>query len=255
MQITGFGLTDVGRVRSSNEDSLGVFPGLGLYIVADGMGGHAAGEVASRLAVETVHQYLAGGDSEEVTLPFELPPDLSFTARRIVVAIKFANLRIHEAACADPAKSGMGTTLVMAFGDRDAADAVYIGHVGDSRAYLVHDGQARQLTQDHSLINDYISQGLLSEEEANQHPLKHVITRALGSVRQIDVDLQRLTLKPGDTVLLCSDGLSNLVGESEIAESIRTDSLETACRRLVDLALKKGGDDNVTVVLLRAISD
>jgi protein phosphatase len=255
MQITGFGLTDVGRVRSSNEDSLGVFPDLGLYLVADGMGGHAAGEVASRLAVETVQEYLAGAGSEEDTLPFELPPDLAVTARLVTAAAKFANLRIHEAARADTAKSGMGTTLVMALRDRDAADSVYIGHVGDSRAYLVRDGQARQLTQDHSLINDYISQGLLSEEEANQHPLKHVITRALGSARQVDVDLQRLTLKPGDTIVLCSDGLSNLVGESEIAEAIRTDDLKAACRRLVDLALKKGGDDNVTVVLLRSVPD
>lgn len=256
-KIEGFGLTHVGRVRTSNEDAWGVFPDLGLFVVADGMGGHAAGEVASRIAVDVLREYFENRlkGAEDTTLPFDMPDNLPDLPRCLVASTKLANLRIHEASQADRSKHGMGTTLVSTAVEDLDRGTVYVGHVGDSRAYRIRDGKAVLLTHDHSLINDYISQGLLTPEEAGQHPLKHVITRALGSGRQIEVDWQQVSLQPNDRILLCSDGLSNLVSELEIAEAAGQGSLQEGCRKLIDRALENGGDDNVTVVLLEFRAD
>ena len=252
MQIKAYGQSDVGRVRSSNEDAWGVFPDLQFFVVADGMGGHAAGEIASHMAVDTMRDFIQSSiQPAEVTWPADVDQNLPLPIRRLVTAGKLANEKIYQASRADSKLGGMGTTMVSVLVDQETA---HVAHVGDSRAYLIRNGKIQQMTQDHSLINDYISQGLLKIEEAGQHPLKHVITRALGSNLKVDVAVNTVPLGYGDVFVLCSDGLSNLLTEEEI----RTNCLDllpdtpAACRRLIDLANKKGGEDNITVVLIAA---
>ncbi|MBI3610538.1 MAG: Stp1/IreP family PP2C-type Ser/Thr phosphatase [Nitrospirae bacterium] len=250
MQIKAFGQSDVGRVRSSNEDAWGVFPDLRFFIVADGMGGHAAGEVASHMAVDTMRDFIqTTAQSSEITWPVDVDRNLSLPAKRLVAAGKLANEKIYQTSRSNPKLAGMGTTMVAGLIDEDIA---YIAHAGDSRAYLIRDDKIQQLTQDHSLINDYITQGLLKMEEAGQHPLRHVITRALGSNAKIDVDLKTVPLVHGDAFLLCSDGLSNLLTEEEMRLNRpgSPEDLPAACQRLIELANKKGGEDNITVVLI-----
>lgn len=249
--MTAFGITDVGRIRSSNEDSWGVFPDLRFFIVADGMGGHAAGEVASRMAVETMRDFIRESmNSGEVTWPGDMDLGLPDPAKRLTAAGKLANEKIYLASQTDPALKGMGTTMVAVLIEPGAA---HLAHVGDSRAYLLRGESIVQLTEDHSLINDYINRGLLKSDEAGQHPLKHVITRALGSAPKVEVDLQTIPLKRGDSLLLCSDGLSNLLTEKEMLFKSREDpgDLASAGRALVDLANQKGGEDNITLVILQ----
>ena len=250
MQIKADGQSDVGRVRSSNEDAWGVFPDLRFFTVADGMGGHAAGEIASHMAVDTMHDFIqSSARSSEVSWPADVDSNLPLPVKRLVAAGKLANEKIYQTSHSNPKLGGMGTTMVSVLMDQDTA---YVAHVGDSRAYLIRDGKIQRLTEDHSLMNDYISQGLLKIEEAGQHPLRHVITRALGSSGKVDVDVKTVPLSDGDAFLLCSDGLSNLLTDEEMRIN-GLDSLQdprAACQRLIDLANKKGGEDNVTVVLI-----
>jgi protein phosphatase len=213
------------------------------------MGGHAAGEVASQMAVEVMRDYIASTQNQpEITLPFDVPPDVPQPARRLVVAAKLANQKIYELGRSEPKLTGMGTTLV---GLMVEGQAAYVTHAGDSRAYLIRGGTIRQVTQDHSLVNEYIRQGLLLPEEAASHPLKHVITRALGSGPKVDLDLQTISLREGDLLLLCSDGLSNVATDQEIYNRLADsrNHLEEGCKRLIELAFEKGSDDNITVVL------
>lgn len=250
IRITGSGQTNPGRVRSANEDAWGVFPDLQFFIVADGMGGHAGGEVASRLAVEGMEEFLqTSRDPSEITWPADLDPNLPWPVKRLIIAGQTANHKIFDVGRSDEKLKGMGTTMVSVLVEGDTA---YVAHVGDSRAYLIRDAKIKQLTEDHSLVNDYVSQGLLKPEEASQHPLHHVITRALGSNEHVEVDVQTLPLRPGDELLLCSDGLSNLLTEEEMRSEITgsPNDLQAACERLVNLANKKGGDDNITVALI-----
>jgi protein phosphatase len=250
MQIKAFGQSDVGRVRSSNEDAWAVFTDLRFFVVADGMGGHAAGEIASHMAVDTMHDFIKMSlQSSEVTWPADTDRNLPIPIRRLVAAGKLANEKIFQASRSNPKLNGMGTTMVAILIDQDTA---HVAHVGDSRAYLFRNGRIDRLTEDHSLINDYIQQGLLKIEEANQHPLKHVITRALGSAVKVEVDIKSVPLREGDALLLCSDGLSNLLTDDELI-TISRDSLKeprTVCQRLIDTANEKGGEDNVTVVFI-----
>lgn len=250
MQIKAYGQSDVGRVRSSNEDAWGVFPDLQFFVVADGMGGHAGGEVASRMAVDTMRDFILSSlPSSEVTWPAEVDRNLPVPIKRLVSAGKLANDKIYQAGRANSKLNGMGTTMVAVLIDQDAA---YVAHTGDSRAYLIRNGKIERLTQDHSLVNDYISQGLLKSEEAGQHPMKHVITRALGSNMRVEVDVKTLPLRHGDVLLLCSDGLSNLLTDEEM-RSVSFDPLQdprNTCQRLIDFANDKGGDDNITVVMI-----
>ncbi|MBI3596352.1 MAG: Stp1/IreP family PP2C-type Ser/Thr phosphatase [Nitrospirae bacterium] len=253
MQIKSYGQSDVGRVRSSNEDAWAVFPDLQFFVVADGMGGHAAGEIASHMAVDTMHDFMRTSvQASEVTWPADMDRNLPVPIRRLVAAGKLANEKIFQASRSNSKLNGMGTTMVAILIDQGTA---YVGHVGDSRAYLFRDGKIDRLTEDHSLINDYIHQGLLKIEEANQHPLKHVITRALGSGLKVEVDVKSVPLREGDALLLCSDGLSNLLTDEEL----RTTSLDflkepqIVCQRLIDLANEKGGEDNVTVVFISSL--
>ena len=238
MKVMAAGLTDVGRVRRSNEDSFGLSPELHLYIVADGMGGHAAGEVASRMAVQLIKEFFSSPEITEQTQEMKL-------AR----AINYANQKIHEAGEKDPALSGMGTTVVTVLA---RPEQVLIGFVGDSRVYLHHQNKIEQLTQDHSLVNEYVRKGLLTPEAAEHHPLKHVISRALGTSPAVEVETIRRNPVSGDTLLLCSDGLSNKLTFDEMnAILLKTgDNLEKACSALVEKAKEKGGEDNITVILI-----
>jgi PPM family protein phosphatase len=231
------GKTDPGRVRRRNEDAFVVDPPL--FAVADGMGGAQAGEVASRLAAAAFREFREAD---------ELGPE-----ERVQAIIKEANRRIYERARTDSEVSGMGTTVTAAL----LTDGrVVIGHVGDSRAYRIRDGRLEQLTEDHSLVADLMRSGRLTPEEAEGHPQRSVITRALGTDPDVDVDTLVIEAQAGDLFLLCSDGLSTMVSDADVLRTVeRADTLDAAARDLVRAANTGGGEDNVTVVLFRLETD
>ena len=231
--------SDIGRLRTNNEDRLLVDEQLGLLIVADGMGGHAGGEVASGMAVEAIAAYV----KEQLAGP--VPADQM--AALLQDAIRAADETIWTYARAHRALRGMGTTVALAFCQ---GDQVYIAHVGDSRAYLLRDGELRQLTEDHSVVAELIKAGQLTPWEARSHPLRHQITRCLGH-REAVAELHCLTWQPGDYLLLCSDGLTTMVEDQHIAELILlggTD-VQATCEALVARANANGGQDNISVIL------
>ena len=229
-------VSDTGRKRRHNEDSYAVRPPL--FAVADGMGGAQAGEVASRLAVEAVTEDSTAGAGEG----------------RVAAVVQEANRRVYEHAGSDDATSGMGTTMTVALVENGT---VAIGHVGDSRAYLVRDGALEQLTEDHSLVAELIRSGKLSPEEAESHPQRSVITRALGTDPDVDVDTFTIESRPGDVFLLCSDGLTSMVGDAAILEAIEEHGgdLDRAARELVTRANRGGGEDNITVIFFEIAED
>lgn len=246
------GDTHVGMKREHNEDSLLILPEENLFVVADGMGGHASGEIASKLAVDTIKGFFVDtSQDEEITWPFRTGEEDDYHANRLVTAVKLANQRIYESAAAQLQLRGMGTTAV---GIYYADDRVYIAHVGDSRCYRLRGGELEQLTEDHSLLNDFRrSLSLTPEEEAN-FPHKNIIVRALGMKNTVDVDLKVSEPEVGDIYLLCSDGLTGEVSDEELTSVLKTEpSLIKACHRLVKMANDSGGRDNVTVVLARIV--
>lgn len=256
MRLSVAGSTDVGLKRTHNEDAFLLLPEEQLYCVADGMGGHASGEVAARLAVEEMAEFfrLTGRD-EEATWPWPEDPARRHDENRVLTAVKLANLRIFERAQSDERLRGMGTTLVCAHFER-AGGAAIVGHVGDSRAYLWRGGGLRQLTEDHSLLNDYLKARRLTPEEIESFPHKNVIVRALGMKESVEVDLLRVPVEEGDVVLLCCDGLSGMVPDERIAELIRLHQgdLKAAAQALVDAANEAGGVDNITCVLAQVLA-
>jgi PPM family protein phosphatase len=237
MSISAYAVSsDTGRKRRRNEDSYVVAPPL--FAVADGMGGAQAGEIASKLAAAALEETDSGGLSGE---------------ERVVSVIQEANRRVYERSNEDPNASGMGTTITVALVE-DAG--VTIGHVGDSRAYRYRDGGIEQITDDHSLVNELMKSGKLSPEEAETHPQRSVITRALGTDPDVDVDSFTLEAQEGDVFLLCSDGLTTMVDDDEIREVLEKyrGDLDRATRSLVSAANRGGGEDNITVIAF-AISD
>ena len=255
MKILSKGITDVGRKREANEDCYAVVSGDNLFVVADGMGGHAAGEVASRLAVSAFSDFIASTRRDaEITWPFEYDPTISVDGNRIRTAIRLANQRILDTITQKKALEGMGTTLV---GAMMSDSRVCVGHVGDSRAYLLRDGNFTQLTSDHSWVNEQVKLGFLTKNDAKRHPFRNVVTRALGSKEDVVVDLVEHGVKAGDFILLCSDGLNTMIEDETIASTIseHADDLDAALRALVDLANKNGGDDNVTAILVKVEED
>jgi protein phosphatase len=237
MIVEGAGRSDRGRIRPHNEDSLLVSTEDGLFAVADGMGGHNAGEVASRLAIEAVGEVLAFARRGETPVEALL--------RRTV---EEANRRISEKAGANLDYEGMGTTLIVGVIDDGR---LWIAHVGDSRAYLLRDGQLRQMTTDHSLVNELVRLGIISRDSAASDKRRNVVTRALGSGMTVTPDLIEQKLEPGDVVLLCTDGLNTMVPDESIAATIvRTGKdPQKICEELVAAANAAGGEDNVTVVV------
>jgi serine/threonine protein phosphatase PrpC len=227
-----FEKSDTGRQRRANEDCF--FARAPLFVVADGMGGAQAGEVASRVAAETLGAGLPDGGSPE---------------ERLTTRVLDANRRIHELSRADRAHAGMGTTLTAAY---VADEEVALAHVGDSRAYLMRDGELTRLTRDHSLVDELVRRGKLTEEEAAEHPQRSIITRALGPEPDVEVDTCTHSARDGDVVLLCSDGLTSMIAEADVAAILRdAGGLEAAGRALVAAANDAGGRDNITVVLFR----
>ncbi len=224
--------TDVGRQRRGNEDSS--YAKAPVFVVADGMGGAQAGEVASQMVVES---FVAG-------LPDEGTPE-----ERLSVVVQRANRDIHERSHNEAENAGMGTTVTAAYLDEDS---VVLAHVGDSRAYLLRDGELERLTEDHSLVEELLRGGKLTEEEALEHPQRSVITRALGIEPIVEIDTWTYPLRPGDVVLLCSDGLTSMISERQVQELlVQSEDLDTAAERLIEAANEAGGRDNITVVLFR----
>jgi serine/threonine protein phosphatase PrpC len=244
-------LSDPGRKRKSNEDSLGLDPSIGLAVVADGMGGHQSGEVASQLAVETLRDFVARAhDDRDLTWPFGLDSERSFEANCLNTAIRLANQAVFRAAAGRPDLAGMGTTLVAVLA---RAGWLHYASVGDSRAYLVQGQNLRQLTRDDSWLEAAVSQQLIDVSDAGSHPFRHVLTKAIGLQEDVEFDVSDERLRDGDRVLLCSDGLTTALSDSQIQEIVRAHEtdLEATCRSLVDAANEAGGPDNVTVVLVR----
>jgi serine/threonine protein phosphatase PrpC len=251
MRITYQSVSDVGRKRKGNEDSLFLNPDQRLFVVADGMGGHAAGEVASKVAVDSINEFvcLTGGD-EEITWPFGLDENISYDGNRLKTAIRHANRKVLEATKEKSEYEGMATTVAAVLVDGDMAN---IGHVGDSRIYLFSEGALSLLTSDHSWVNEQIQSGVISPDQARSHPLRNVVTRALGGKTDLAVDMQVRKMKPGEILLLCSDGLTTMVPDEEIEQVLKENEvdLKGAADALVDTANEHGGEDNITVVLLQ----
>ena len=247
--LAGAGRSDVGRRRDFNEDTFAVDLVNGLFAIADGMGGAAAGEVASSIAIATLTEYISRTASEaSPDRPFGWDDRLSGQANRLRSGILLANEKIYRTIEEHEEMKGMGTTLVAALA-RDSG--VCVGHVGDSRVYLCRDGQLRQITSDHSWVNEQVSLGLLTREEALRHPFRNVITRALGSREQVSADVTELPLSPGDRILLCSDGLTNMLDDRRILQVLgdHQRDYEAAAAELIRQANEAGGDDNITVIV------
>jgi PPM family protein phosphatase len=255
LRARGVGITDVGLQRDHNEDTFAVLPEHELFIVADGMGGHRAGDVASRLASESISDFFQRTAGEEVTWPFHFDSGLSESENRLLTAIRLANRQIYEHSLKSHDLRGMGTTVVGALFNPDTRK-MYVGHVGDSRAYMIRDGKISQLTRDHSLVNDYLKvMPDMPEDQRSELP-KNVITRALGMQDSVEVDLLAHDTRLGDTFVLCSDGLSGMISDNEILQVAgQNGDLVSAARRLTALANEHSGEDNITAVLVRIVEN
>jgi len=248
MRVVAAGLSDVGCVRKHNEDNLLVDMELGLFLVADGLGGHAAGEVASRIVVERVEEFIAQTAERDRTWPLDYDARIPYDGNRLKAALILADQAILEDIRENPERESMGSTVVACL---VKGDAVILAHVGDSRAYLLDSNGIRQMTRDHSWVADQVANGILTPDEARKHPFRNVITQALGNGGELEVAIQELQVKEMDRLLLCSDGLSGMVPDEDLWEIVRnSDSLVIAAERLVKRALENGGEDNVTVVLV-----
>ncbi len=247
------GITDVGCVRKHNEDNMLLRPELGLFVVADGLGGHAAGEVASQIVVETVARFVGDTTEKDRTWPLDYDTTVSFDANRLRTAILLADQAIAEDIRSNPERETMGSTVV---GVLLHGATVTMAHVGDSRAYLLNSEGIQQVTRDHSWVAEQVANGILTPSEARVHPFRNVITQALGNGGDIDVDLQNLELQETDRLLLCSDGLSGMVGDQQIWEIVKgAPTLQSAAEALIEAARANGGEDNITVVVVGLGSD
>lgn len=240
-------ISDIGRIRVVNEDRCFIqndLYGFTLAVVADGMGGHQAGDTASQLAIETIMEHLGNGHSG-------MPEDeYKILLKEAVLA---ANDKVYLTSRSRKDLEGMGTTIVLALA---SAEELMIAHIGDSRAYKFSNGSVIQLTEDHSLVNELVKKGQLTPDEADRHPNRNILTRALGTERQVSVDVLVEPWQERDLLLLCSDGLSSLVDTEQITHILMMDDpLEERARKLVNFALDEGGDDNITVVLLENSAD
>ena len=248
MNVAARGQTDVGQKRDHNEDAFLVDPDLQLFIVADGMGGHAGGGTASHLAVETIQ--------ERMRLAYRADPDLfsrggpleeSPLRELLRDAVESACGSIYRAAQGDPALAGMGTTVT---GVVVSGGSAFVAHVGDSRCYLVRRAHIYQVSEDHSLVNEQLKAGAITADEARHSRLKNIITRSVGFEADVAVDMMGVEVERGDRLVICCDGLTNLVEDDEILEIVMESSLDDAPQRLVELANDRGGDDNITVIVI-----
>ena len=253
LRIRASGLSDVGRARTHNEDCFGIDPEHCMFVVADGMGGHNHGEVASRIAVKAIQEIVEQTAENDTTWPFVYDARLQRHSNRLKTAIRMAHDKVLRAIRHDGSLIGMGTTVVgFLLKGRVAA----VAHVGDSRVYRWRDGKLELLTQDHTWVNEQVVAGYLSAEQARAHPLKNVVTRALGGESEVVVDVREVEVMAGDVYVLCSDGLTTMLSDQEIERRLLEPvSVEEVCRNLVRDANAKGGLDNITVVLIQVESD
>jgi serine/threonine protein phosphatase PrpC len=252
LRIEARGATDVGLRRDHNEDALLVDDELGLFVVADGMGGHAGGGTASRLAVETLQAAIRHArETEPEAFGSDAGVEESPVPDVLREAVEEACAVIYRTAQADPELNGMGTTVTAALVDGRVA---YVAHVGDSRCYLVREGRIYQVSEDHSLVAEQLKAGAISADEARNSRFRNIITRSVGFEPQVQVDLLGLELQGDDRVVICCDGLTNQVDDPEILRVVEESDIADAPARLVALANDRGGDDNITVIVLRAVA-
>lgn len=249
IHVLSSGLSDVGLKREVNEDSFSIDDDLGFYIVADGMGGHLAGEVASQIAVHMINkcfrQWSTQGIPEDYLYGY---PDLSLSrnGNYILSSIRLANRVIHEMACQYQQYHGMGTTVVLL---AVLPDMIITANVGDSRIYMIRNGHIEQLSKDHTVVADQIEMGIMTKEEAKASPMKHILTRNLGSVKDVEADIFEIEPQSKDHFILCTDGITDLLSDEDIYNLVKAgDSDKKICKKLVDVALERGGHDNITVV-------
>lgn len=248
MKSYSFGLSDRGLEREENEDNFAISDELGLYVVADGMGGHSGGKVASEIAVNTLLEFFARYKKDkDFTWPYRMDPNLNDEENALMAGIKLANRQIFSFGSHKREYAGMGTTIVTLFvHDNDA----FIANVGDSRCYHLRENEIKQISTDHTWVNEQRQKNIISAEEARQHRWRNVITRALGNKRSVDIDLVRMQIEAGDYFVLCSDGLSNMVEDEEIRDIIikNEKNIEESVKHLIDLARDRGGPDNITLL-------
>jgi serine/threonine protein phosphatase PrpC len=253
VQIVSGGVSDVGRVRTNNEDSFRIVEPLNLFILSDGMGGEAHGEVASAMAVDTVEQYCrnpeAAKEDSGVTLHGAASDNWVSQTKVLQNAVFQANFKIHESAQKHPEQRGMGATLTAGWLN---GTKLSIAHVGDSRAYLLRTGNLQQLTNDHSLVAEQVRRGILTRQQAEESEMQSVLLRALGANADVDVEVDEVDVMSRDVLLFCSDGLTRMVSEPEIAGKLQAETDPTvAAQKLVEMANERGGLDNVTVIVVR----
>ena len=252
VKVESAGLSDVGRKRSHNEDSFIIGEEIQLYVVADGMGGHAGGGRASRLAVEIVYrELLKARDSGSNPFAADTALQDSPLPEFMRAAVEKACSEIFHEAQNDPRLHGMGTTVI---GLLVKGPYALFAHVGDSRAYLIRGNLVQQISEDHSLVNEQIKAGMITAEEAKQSRYKNIITRSVGFEEEVQVDVMGLVMEPGDNFILCSDGLANFVDEKELRDLVQPIPLQEVPQKLINLANERGGDDNITVVAVRAFA-
>ncbi len=255
MRVEAYACTDAGPERENNEDHFLVDVDNGVFIVADGMGGHAAGEVAARLAVEAMHEVLLGEDDPEETRlvrDIDVVDNADALRERMRYGMNQASIRIRREADVNPSTAGMGTTLVVLLVDQDRA---HVAHVGDSRAYLYRDGQLRRLTRDHSVVQQEIDAGRLTPELARLVPHKHILTQSVGYHGPVEPDTATRTARAGDVFVLCSDGLTDPLDDPAIEALLATTPADMVAETLVKAALDGGGTDNVTVAVVSVHAD
>ncbi|MBI5185571.1 MAG: Stp1/IreP family PP2C-type Ser/Thr phosphatase [Nitrospinae bacterium] len=250
MKLVGLGKTDTGMKRKINQDAIACREDLGLFVVADGMGGHKAGEIASGIVIDSMTRFIkATKEDQNITWPFPYDDKYSYEGNRLGVSIKIANQLIFHESKAEESFKGMGSTVAAILFSEATS---HFAHVGDSRIYRIRDGAITQMTEDHSLLNAEMKRRKMTPEEIHSFPYKNVITRALGSQEKVDVEIREEIVRPRDLYLICSDGLSGLVDAEEMKDIFiqSPEDLESVGTRLVDLANERGGIDNISVVLV-----
>jgi len=250
MRVRSFGISHTGLIRGLNEDRFLNYEKEGLFLIADGMGGLAKGDVASRIAVETIETFVKKSRREDITWPIKYQREHSMEENRFLAAVSLANWNIYNEMLRSPRSTPMGTTLVGLLVD---GDKVILVNIGDSRAYRIRNRQIEQLTEDHSLVMEEVKKGNITPEQARRHPQRHVINRALGIFDTPEVDITTLEIQPEDLYLLCSDGLSDMLLDEEIlflVQSHERKALNELGEALIHLANSRGGKDNITVVLV-----
>lgn len=250
VQIVSGGMTDVGRLRTNNEDSFRILEALNLFVLSDGMGGEAHGEIASSLAVETIAESCSGSKNDSNATLSGLENDNWVEAtRRLQTAVQEANFKIFQSAQENPEQRGMGATVTAAWANEGRLS---VAHVGDSRAYLLRSGNLQQLTNDHSLVAEQVRRGIITPQQAEESEMQSVLLRALGAHIDVEVDVDEVAIYPRDVLLLCSDGLTRMVTEPEIAGTLQAETdPAAAAQKLIDLANERGGQDNITVIVAR----